>query len=232
MGVNPKQRAAAAAVGHVVSGTTIGLGTGSTADCFVEALGAHLQEGHVRDVRGVPTSVRTAKLATECGIPIVTLEEAPILDAVFDGADEIDPYGNMTKGGGGSLLREKIVAQVAKTKIALVDVSKCVDRLATTFALPVEVVPFGAETHFPFFKELGGVATLRRNSDGTPFLTDESNYTVDIDFRTAGVADLEALETQLRGRVGIVETGLFLGMCDIVIVGSDTGADERELRAV
>jgi len=226
--VNPKERAAAAAVQRVMSGTTIGLGTGSTANCFVKALGEQIRQGRVTDVRGVPTSARTAKLATEQGIPLVSLDDFPILDAVFDGADEIDPFGNMTKGGGGSLLREKIVAQAARTRVVLVDESKCVDRLGTTFALPIEVVPFGAKNHFESLTELGGKPALRKNEDGTPFLTDEGNYTIDIDFRSRGISDLEGLQAELQTRVGIVETGLFLGLCDLVIVGSDSGVKERE----
>jgi len=206
----------------------LGLGTGSTANHFVRELGNQVRAGRFSDLRCVATSEATARLATAEGLTLVSLEDQPILDLTVDGADEVDPEWNLIKGGGGSLLREKIVAQASRTIAIVVDESKRVSRLGERWALPVEVIPFGWKTHLAHFRDLGGVPTLRLGEDGAPFVTDEGNFTVDIDFSNAGrghgLAAPETLHAELRRRAGVVETGLFLGMASILIIGSAAGA--------
>ncbi len=226
--MTPKQACAEAAAKIVPSGKTIGLGTGSTAELFVQALAKEVSAGRVHDIVGVPTSRRTARLAQELGIPLVAEGEVPPIEVTFDGADEVDPAGNLIKGGGGSLLREKIVAQASSRLVVMVDESKVVSRLGETFALPVDVVPFGWAGHESFFESLGAEPTLRIR-DGEPFRTDEGNYVVDLHFKE-DLGDLWELEAALSCRVGIVETGLFLGLADEVFIGTATGVERRNFR--
>jgi ribose 5-phosphate isomerase A len=227
--MNLKELAARAAVDLVQDGMTLGLGTGSTATLVVREIGRRLREGKLRDLRGVPTSTAIARVAREEGIPLLTMEDAPALDLTLDGADEVDPAWNLIKGGGGSLLREKIVAQASRVEAIVVDESKMVDRLGQKVPLPCEVVPFGWNTHLEFLRSLGGDPVLRRASDGRPFVTDEGNYTLDVAFPgTAGAMELEdprRLDATLRSRAGMVETGLFLGLTSILVVARLGGVE-------
>jgi ribose 5-phosphate isomerase A len=227
--MNPKEQAAMAAAGLVESGMLLGLGTGSTAAIVVREIGRRLRDGEIRDVRGVPTSEATTRLAREAGIPLITLEEVPQLDLTLDGADEVDPAWNLVKGAGGSLLREKIVAQVSRVEAIVVDESKLVSRLVEKMPLPVEVIPFGWSTHFDFFRSLGCEPELRRNADGSPFVTDEGNYTIDLRFkgrpRRGALTDPHRLERNLLERAGVVDTGLFLGLTSILVVGRTSGVE-------
>lgn len=226
--MSPKEAAAIAAADLVPSDAVIGLGTGSTAELFVRELGRRLEDGRVRKIVGVSTSVRTATLARELGVPLLPKHDVPEEIAItFDGADEVDPAWNLTKGGGGSLLREKIVAQASRRLVIMVDDSKLAPRLGATFPLPIDVVPFGWTTHIPFLERLGVQPQLRRLFDGEVFQTDEGNYVLDLDFRSrGGIEDPQALHEQLLSRVGIVETGLFLGMATAVVVGRPSGAEQ------
>lgn len=227
--MTPKQAAAVAAADLVPSDAVIGLGTGSTADLFVRELARRLADGRVRDIVGVPTSQRTAALARELGVPLVAADDVPQEIAVtFDGADEVDPEGNLIKGGGGSLLREKIVAQASRRLVILVDPSKLVSRLGSTFPLPVDVVPFGWSAHDAFFRSLGLEPRARTLMSGGLFRTDEGNLVIDLDSRrSGGIEDPRGLDQILRARAGIVDTGLFLGMATEVIVGRPEGTETR-----
>jgi ribose 5-phosphate isomerase A len=218
-----KRRAAEEAVAHVSSGMVLGLGTGSTAALAVEAIGRRLEEGKIRDIAGIPTSARTGELAQSLGIPLTTLEDHPVVDLTIDGADQVDPQGNLIKGGGGALLWEKIVAAASRQYIIIVDESKLVDRLGMRFAVPVEVMPFGWTTHVEAIRELDGEPALRAAADGKPYLTDGGHYILDVLFR-GGLTDPAAVDRAIRNRPGVVETGLFLGMAPRVIVGRPAGA--------
>lgn len=197
----------------------VGLGTGSTAWFAVEEIGRRLAAGELRDVAGVPTSRATRDHAAALGIPLTTLEEHPQVDLTIDGADEVDPQGNLIKGHGGALLWEKIVAAASRRLVIVVDPSKRVSRLGTTRALPVEVVAFGWNTHEAAIRALGAAPVLRRTPSGGPVVTDEGHYIVDCSF-PGGIPDLEAVEQALKRRPGVVETGLFLGFRPEVIVGA------------
>jgi ribose 5-phosphate isomerase A len=224
-----KEQAARAAVNLVADGMLLGLGTGSTANLIVREIGRRLREGALKGIRGVPTSEATARVAREESIPLLGFGEAPVLDLTLDGADEVDPAWNLIKGAGGSLLREKIVAQASKAEAIVVEERKLVDRLGRSMPVPCEVIPFGWETHLDFLRALGGDPVLRLASDGHPFRTDEGNYTLDVFFRgpagDAELADPRRLDSLLRSRAGIVETGLFLGLTTILVVGGPEGVD-------
>lgn len=213
-----KQDAAERAVEHVQSGMAVGLGSGSTAKFAVEAVGKKLKDGELRDVVGVPTSVETRELATALGIPITNLGDCPLLDMTIDGADEIDPNGNLIKGGGGALLWEKIVATASKRLFIVADESKLVDRLGEAFPLPVEVVRFGWQVHNATLRELGAEPVLRSDSAGAAYRTDEGHYILDCRFEN-GIDDPYSLQQSLVSRPGIVETGLFLDMKPEVVIG-------------
>lgn len=213
-----KRQAALQAVTRVKSGMIVGLGTGSTARFAVEEIGRRLRVGELRDVIGVPTSVATREQATRVGIPVTTLNDRPSLDLTIDGADEVDPAGNLIKGHGGAFLWEKIVARASKKLIIVVDPGKRVERLGTTRALPVEVVRFAWKTHEAGIRELGAEPTLKRGPDDQPILTDEGHYVIHCAF-PSGIADPEAVDRSLKLRAGVVETGLFVGFHPEVIVG-------------
>ena len=222
-----KKRAAVAAMAYVKDGAVFGLGTGSTSRHFHEALGAAVREGRLRDVKGVPTSECAADFAQQQGVTLTTLAQHPQPDVTVDGADEIDPDLNLIKGLGGALLREKIVAASSAKMVVIADASKVVGKLGTTQPLPVEVTPFGHETHAGFFRSLGGEPTLRQNkSKGGVYVTDNANYIYDVRF-PAGIADAPALEARLRQRPGIVETGLFIGIASVALIADDSRVEER-----
>ena len=208
----------------VRDGMVVGLGTGSTADLFLQALAAAIKDRRVRDVRGVPTSRQSERRAQHLGIPLVTLAECPRPDVTIDGADEVAPNLDLIKGLGGALLREKIVAQNSKKLVIIADATKAVARLGTKAMLPVEVVPFAHETHEPFLRSLGATPALRRSGD-TPYLTDNGNYIYDCRFN--GIDDPAELDLALRRRAGVVETGLFVGMAAVALVADEQRVDER-----
>ncbi len=220
-----KEQAANAAADLVQSGMKLGLGTGSTAALIVRELGRRLRDGRLRDLSGVPTSEATASLAREEGIPLFELGDGMMLDLALDGADEVDPRWNLIKGAGGSLLREKIVAQSARVLAIVVDESKLVDQLGSRMPLPLEVVPFGWESHLPLLRALGGDPKLRLAGD-RPFITDEGNVTLDVAFHGDTIArDPRALEQKLRARAGVVESGLFLDLTSILVVARTSGVE-------
>ena len=217
-----KRDAAARALGSVRDGMVLGLGTGSTIRFFLDLLGERVRAGDLSDLVGVPTSRRTAEIARDLGIRVSRLRSQPRLDLTVDGADEVDPKGNLIKGLGGALLREKIVAQASDRFIVIVDEGKVVRRLGTRSPLPVEVTRFGSSGHQAFVAGLGAEVTLRRESDGSRYVTSNGNYILDARFPD-GIEDAVGLDTALRARAGIVENGLFLGMTSRALVAAPDG---------
>ncbi len=218
-----KRRAAERGLEYVEHGMVLGLGTGSTAAHAVRLLGERVRAG--LDVRGVPTSRATQALAEACGVPLATLDEVTRLDLTIDGADEVDPELRLIKGGGGALLREKIVASVSDRLVIVVDSGKLVERLGA-FGLPVEVTPFAANVVAAALEATGCRAALRCGAGGRPFVTDEGNVLLDCAYGAIG--DPRALAASLNAIVGVVEHGLFLDMADIVIVGRAAGVEVIE----
>lgn len=216
--LHQKRRAAGSAVECVRSGMIVGLGTGSTAKFAVEEIGRRIRVGELEGIIGIPTSVETRQLADSLGIPLSSLEEHTVIDLTIDGADEIDRLGNLIKGGGGALLWEKIVAVASQRLLVVADESKLVMRLGESFPLPVEVVEFGWRTHLAPLRDLGAEPALRTDAAGMPFRTDSGHYIIDCRFRD-GIDDPESLEHAIVGRPGVVDTGLFLGMCPEVFIG-------------
>lgn len=217
-----KRAAAARAADEVQSGTVLGLGTGSTIQHFLELLAERLRSGELRDIVGVPTSERTAASATHLEIPIATLRERPRLDLTVDGADEVDPVGNLIKGLGGALLREKIVAQASDLLVIIADEGKAVDRLGTLSPLPVEVVQFGWTAQVDFIRGLGAEVEQRQAADGSPYVTDNGNYILDARFQ-GGLSHPSSVDAALQARAGVVENGLFLGMTARAFIASEEG---------
>lgn len=220
--------AAKRATEFVADGMKVGLGTGSTAAWLVRCLGERVRDEGLK-ISGVPTSTRTAELARQVGIKVISLDEARWLDLTIDGADEFDPELNLIKGGGGALLQEKIVATASDQMIVIADVTKQVERLGA-FPLPVEVIPFGWQTTKALVEEtlnamdvMGQKTTLRMNGD-RPFVTDEGNHILDLHLNSIGNA--RQLSLVLNQIPGIVENGLFIDICDIVVIGHGDGKVE------
>ena len=220
-----KRRAAEAAVAHVESGMVVGLGAGSTALKALECIAARLAQGTLADILGVPSSKQVAADAQRLAIPLTTLESHPRVDLTIDGADEVDPQLRVIKGGGGALLREKIVAQASAREMIIVDASKLSERLGMQWALPVEVVPFGLRAHAEYIEELGATVQVRTGSEGCPFRTDSGNLILDCQF--GPMDDPESIAGALERRAGIVEHGLFLDLVTDLIVASPAGIEHQ-----
>lgn len=218
-----KKQAGEYAVQFVEPGMVVGLGHGSTTIHALRRIAQRLEVGDLHDIVGVPCSTHVEADAEALGIPLTTLNEAPVIDLTIDGADEVDPQLNLIKGGGGALLREKMVAQASHREIIVVDVTKRSDVLGTEWALPIEVVPFGWRAQVSFLTELGAEVELRRNENGQPFRTDQGNYILNADF--GPIKDLLALADQLNTRAGIVEHGLFLGLATDVVAAGPKGVE-------
>jgi ribose 5-phosphate isomerase A len=216
-----KQMAAHRAVEAIESGMIVGLGTGSTTSFAVIRIAERIKSGDLKNIVGIPTSVRTEKLARQLDIHLATLDEQPEIDVTIDGADEVDPELNLIKGGGGALLREKVVAQASRTNIIIVDESKLSDCLGTHWALPIEVIPFAARTEANFLQSLGASVSMRRDKEGQLYKTDQHNYIQDANF--GPMSDPAALANRLNERAGIIEHGLFLGLASEVIVAAEDG---------
>ncbi|KAJ3669901.1 hypothetical protein LUZ60_010225 [Juncus effusus] len=222
-----KKLAAIKAVEYVSSGMVLGLGTGSTAAFVVEEIGSLLKSGKLSNIVGVPTSKRTFEQAQSLGIPLATLDEYPKLDLAIDGADEVDPNLDLVKGRGGALLREKMVEAVSSKFVVVVDDTKLVTGLGGSgLAMPVEVVQFCWKFNQirlgELFKEEGCEAKLRLNEDGKPYVTDNSNYIVDLYFETP-IKDAGAAGKEILALEGVVEHGLFLDMATAVIIAGKDG---------
>ncbi|MEE8392653.1 MAG: ribose-5-phosphate isomerase RpiA [Anaerolineae bacterium] len=216
-----KRQAAVRAAEFVESGMVVGLGHGSTAIFAVRRIAELLDTGKLREIVGVPCSLYLRDEARKLGIPLTTLDEHPIIDLTIDGADEVDPHLNLIKGGGGALLREKIVAQASRREIIVVDESKLSPALGTHGSVPVEVTPFGWRVQVTYLESLGARPVLRQNDDGTLFQTDQGNLILDCHF--GPIPDPAHLAAQLNQRAGIVEHGLFLELATDVIVAGEQG---------
>ena len=218
-----KEAAARASLRFVKDGQVVGLGTGSTAAYFIQLLGEQVKKG--LRIRGIPTSVHSGEVAASLGIPLTTLDESPQIDVTVDGADEVDPQLRLIKGGGGALLREKIVASATKQYVIIADATKRVPVLGK-FPLPVEVIKFAQALITKKIEALGAKVILRKNADGTAYLTDENNYILDCHFGQIRGAD--GLANKLSDMPGVVEHGLFIGMASVVLVAN--GSEIVELR--
>lgn len=203
----------------------VGLGTGSTAIIAVRRIAERLAEGSLEDIVAIPTSAATAAEATALGINLGSLDDHPVIDLTIDGADEVDPQLNLIKGGGGALLREKIVAQASRREVIVVDSAKRSRRLGTRFYLPVEVVDFGWRPEADFLESLGGATTLRRDAAGEVIRTDQGNWI--LDWHHGVIQDPPALEASLSRRAGVVEVGLFCGLATDLVIGTPTGVEHH-----
>lgn len=208
----------------VRDGMTIGLGSGSTAEKAIEALGERVAQG--LRIRGVSSSARSEELARGLGIEVVTFSEVSSLDVTIDGADEIDSEFRLIKGGGGALVREKLVAAASREMIVVADASKLV-RMLGRFPLPVAIIPFAWETTLERLDRLAPCARLRQR-DGRPYVTDDGLYIVDLDCES--IEDPEAVDAALQSLPGVVETGLFLNIATQVVIGHDNGHTETLTR--
>jgi len=225
-----KQIAAEKAVEYVESGMVLGLGTGSTAAFAVAKIGELLKEGKLKDIIGIPTSTRTAEQAASLGIPLTTLDDHPKIDLAIDGSDEVDPDLNLVKGRGGALLREKMVEMASAKNIFIVDETKLVEGLGgSRLAMPVEVVQFCWKYNLTRLQELPEVAGCRaelRMDGDKPYVTDNSNYIIDLYFDTP-MKDAYAAGAAISKLEGVVDHGLFLDMASVVIVAGSDGVEVK-----
>jgi ribose 5-phosphate isomerase A len=218
-----KKLAGEASLKYVSDGQVVGLGTGSTAKFAIEALGQRARDG--LKIRGIPTSVRSRDLARQVGIPLTNFDEVQEIAVTIDGADEFDPQLNLIKGGGGALLREKIVASASKQLVIVTDSSKQVTVLGK-FPLPVEIIPFARALLANEITALGAVVDLRLAADGKPYITDEGHQILDCHF--GRIDNPAALAERLSHMPGVVEHGLFIGMASVVILAK--GGEVLEFR--
>ncbi|GMA60508.1 ribose-5-phosphate isomerase RpiA [Alicyclobacillus fastidiosus] len=215
-----KRAAGERALDYVKDGMVLGLGTGSTVYYTLQKLGRLVQEG--LKIQGIPTSKATEEMARELNIPLTDFVRHPVLDLTIDGADAVTPKLELIKGGGGALLREKLVASASKRMIVIIDESKQVDSF-DNLEIPVEVIPFAVETTVERIRALGGTPVLRERGQSL-FVTDNGHYIVDVKFPS--VTDVSNLHDTLKRLTGVVETGLFPDLASHVIVGTEQGVRE------
>ncbi|NJR26329.1 MAG: ribose-5-phosphate isomerase RpiA [Richelia sp. CSU_2_1] len=213
-----KQLVGFAAADRVQSGTIVGLGTGSTTAYTIQALGDRLKSGQLKDIKGVPTSFQSEVLAKQYGVPLTTLDEIDRIDIAIDGADEVDPHLNLIKGGGAAHTREKVVDYLAAQFIVVVDSSKMVDKLGSTFRVPIEVIPMAITPVTCAIEKLGGKPELRMGvKKAGPVITDQGNMVLDVRFDN--LDNPGELEKTLNNIPGVLENGLFVNCTDLVLVG-------------
>jgi ribose 5-phosphate isomerase A len=214
-----KQQAAWRAVEEVRSGMILGLGHGSTAVHALRRIAHRIQAGDLENIQGVPCSLQVEREAHDLGIPLTTLDKHPVLDLTIDGTDQADRKLRLIKGGGGALLREKIVAQASRREIIVADESKLTAQLGNDQPVPVEVLPFGLGSQMDFLVQLGAEVRFRRRSSGEPFVTDQGNYILDCLFTPD--FEPEEMAAILSQRAGVIEHGLFINLAtEIIIAGS------------
>jgi len=211
-----KNKAAVEAVKNVESGMVLGLGTGLTANFAIREISRLLKDGSLKDIVGIPSSKQTEKLALELGIPLISFDQKSEIDLNIDGADEVDPELNLIKGGGGALLREKIIAQSSTRNIIVIDEQKMSQKLGTKWAVPVEIIEFSYKPVAKYLEDLGAEVALRKNQNEEIFKTDHGNIITDCNF--GQIENLNELNQALNSKAGIVEHGLFIGIVDEVIV--------------
>ena len=213
-----KRQAALAALDEVSNGMVVGLGTGSTASHFIRELGIRIRNG--LKVAGIPTSEQSQRLAQEIGVPLTTFREHHEIDLTVDGADEVSPTLDLIKGRGGALVREKIVAHASKRVVIVVDEGKLVDRLGTRTAIPLEIIPLAVHRVIMELSQWGGEAVIREK-DGRPFVSDNGNAIVD--WNHGFIDEAAVLEKQLKAITGVVDSGIFAGVAQCVIVAGSSG---------
>jgi len=217
-----KRRAAEAAAAHVRSGTVLGLGSGSTASHLIRIIGSRLKSGELTDILGVPTSYQASTEAARAGIPLTSFDEHPELDLAIDGADQIDTKLDAIKGGGGALLREKIVASASREYIIIADERKLIDKLGDGCPIPLEILPFSSGTVILRVKALGAEGTIRSGKGKLgPVITDNGNFIIDASF--GSLSDPVKIDAELKAIPGVLETGLFLGYADTAYIGTPDG---------
>lgn len=226
-----KQEVGRAAAAKVLSGSIVGLGTGSTTAYAIQFIGERLKAGELENVKGIPTSFQAIVLARDYGIPLVSLDEVDRIDVAIDGADEVDPQKNLIKGGGAAHTQEKIVDSLAESFIVVVDSGKLVDKLGTTFLLPVEVIPMAVTPVMRAIAKLGGKPTLRMGvKKAGPIVSDNGNLIVDVKFE-GGIDHPAELEKTLNNIPGVLENGIFAGVATEILIGEvkDGQASVRSL---
>ena len=213
-----KQEVGKAAAARVESNSILGLGTGSTTAYAIQYLGDRLQKGELKNIVGIPTSFQAEVLAKQYGVPLTTLDAVDRIDVAIDGADEVDPQKNLIKGGGAAHTREKVVDTLADLFIVVVDSGKLVDKLGSTFLLPVEVIPMAVAPVMRKLEKLGGKPELRMGiKKAGPVVTDQGNLVIDVKFDS--IDDPASLEKTINNLPGVLENGLFVGVADLVLVG-------------
>ena len=213
-----KQEVGKAAASRVKSDSIVGLGTGSTTAYAIEYIGDRLSRGEIKNILGIPTSFQSEVLAKKFKIPLTTLDAVDHIDVAIDGADEVDPQKNLIKGGGAAHTREKVVDTLANEFIVVVDSGKLVDKLGSTFLLPVEVIPMALTPTMKKLEALGGKPELRMGvKKAGPVVTDEGNLVIDVKFDN--ISDPATLEKEINNMPGVLENGLFVGVTDLVLVG-------------
>ena len=213
-----KQEVGRAAAARVKSDSIVGLGSGSTAAYAIEYIGDRLRSGEIKNVVGVPTSFQSEVLAKKFDIPLVTLDAIDHIDVAIDGADEVDPDKNLIKGGGAAHTREKVVDSLAKEFIVVVDEGKLVDKLGSTFLLPVEVIPMAVAPVMRSLAKLGGKPELRMGvKKAGPVVTDQGNLVIDVKFDH--IKNPGEMEKEINNLPGVLENGIFVGVADIIMVG-------------
>lgn len=223
---NLKKIAAEKAVEYVRSGMVVGLGHGSTTIFALRKIAEMLKSGELKDIVGIPCSLMVENDAKELGIPLGDINDYHEIDLTIDGADEIDDSFHIIKGGGGALLREKIVAQASMREIIVADGSKYSKTIGTTWAVPIEVLPYCWNLIASFLENIGGKPELRMKNEETIFTTDQGNYILDTDF--GPIEDIEKLANTLKNQAGIVEHGLFVNLATDIIVAWEDSVEHRE----